>query len=378
MGPLYRPTALRPYLILLAAARLLFHVWYVPAWEGPDEPFHLARARNAATLPDDIAASVRAHPFAPDLQRLPASGPIRNYEAHQPPLYYLTGRLFLWSSDPLQQLYAMRMYSALLVIAALALCGPRAMWLALLVPGAAESLARCANDAGVFAWCAIAMWAVARRKPTGVLALIALAGPLIKLTSLPVVAFLIVWCWLHRRRRDAAIVAIASLAFLPLQWMRGYRWGGTVEMNDANAITHDALLQWMIGFARSSYTFLKTTFWLGEWSFFRAPLWVLAIALAYVFAVALSSRVRRVSAPHVAALAVAAAATAAFFISHRRYWGQWGGVGGWYAWGWLPWLTTAFEESVEVKRPRALVIAGVAVALIANVAWFVAAQRVYG
>lgn len=366
-----------PIFIFLVAARLFFHVWYVPAWEGPDEPFHLARARNAATLPDDIAASVRVHPYAPDLQRLPASGPIRNYEAHQPPLYYLIGGLFLWSPDPLQQLYAMRIYSVLLVIGALALCGPHAMWLALLVPGAAESLARCANDAGVFAWCALAMWSVARKAPVWALALIALAGPLVKLTSLPVVAFIVVWCWMHRGRRDAAVVAVASAVFLPLQWLRGYRWGGTVEMNAANAITHDAPLQWMIGFARSSYTFLKTTFWLGEWSFFRAPLWLLATALAYVVAVALSSRLRRLSTPHLVALGVAVLSTAAFFVSHRRYWGQWGGVGGWYAWGWLPWLTIAFHEMVEVRRPRALLIGGLALIVVANVAWYAAASRIY-
>lgn len=390
-------------LLLLVAAKLVFHALYLPAFEGPDEPFHLARI-SGDRVSGAIAGAVRQHPCSADLRRAtgcppfgsrraefnvlrfgaaPQAAPIANYEAHQPPVYYALGGawldLFSWRADPVWQLLWMRIFSVFLVILGAALFRNPLLLLVLLVPGAAESLARCANDAGVFAWSAIAMSAIARKAPTYVLALIAFIGPLIKLTSIAVVAFVIVWTLLHRGRGHSAVIAIASALFLPLQWLRGYAWGGTVELNATKAAYHETVRHAVIGFARSAYTFVKTTFWLGEWSFFKAPLWLLVLFAAYIALVIACSRLLRAEwTAHAVGLAVAIIATSAFFISHRAFWGDWGGVGGWYAWGWFPWLAVAVDEAIEIQRKRVALIAGIALILIANAAWFASAHAIYG
>jgi hypothetical protein len=386
-------------LILLVAAKLLFHAWYVPAWEGPDEPFHLARVRGGDFVSANIVHSIQTHPCASDLHRAVGCSPfgseaggkpqplqVRNYEAHQPPLFYAIGRVWIAPfNDPLSQLCAMRLFSSLLVIAAIVvfLRPIGAGWLdaallAMLVPGAAEALARCANDAGVFAWSAAAMWAISRKVRTAFIAVLAMLGPLVKLTALVVVAFLIAWVYENRDAIHAILIASLSMLFIPLQQTRGYRFGGTVELNAAAASTHDSLSQWVFGFARSAYTFLKTAFWLGEWSFFRAPVWLLLLVAMFAILFLASIRFRSDRAmPHAVALAVAIFASAAFFVSHRHYWGQWGGVGGWYAWGWFPWIAIAIRDVTTLRHSRALWIAGAALATIANLAWFVAAQRIY-
>ena len=375
----------------LVALKLLFHAAYVPVWEGPDEPFHLARVRGTEFVSEDIVRSVHEHPCAPDVQRGFGCAPfgggstgaqprsIRNYEFHQPPLYYLIGRpVIAMFEGAVQQLYAMRVLSVVLVLIGIFFLRSNAdAWLLImLLPGASEALARCANDAGVFAWCAFVMWAIARKAPTPVLAALALAGPLVKLTAIPVVAFVIAWAYVNRDVWHAVLIASLGLFFIPLQQARGFRWGGTVEMNAAAPVAHDSALEWTIGFTRSTYTFLKTTIWLGEWSFFRAPLWLLGFAALFVLLWSVSIRLH-LRKEHLAGLAVACLGTAAFFISHRRLWGQWGGVGGWYAWGWFPWLAVAVRDVTTVRRTKVLWISGVAFVIVANVAWFAIARQVY-
>jgi hypothetical protein len=37
-------------------------------------------------------------------------------------------------------------------------------------------------------------------------------------------------------------------------------------------------------------------------------------------------------------------------FKHRVYFGTWGGVGGWYAWGWFPFLSLAATETLTTRR----------------------------
>jgi len=415
-------------LLLLVALRFVAHALYVPAYEGPDEPFHLAHGERF--VDPAIVASIASHPCSADLQKAigcapfgsapaewnvlgarasrpldgwrPASprerardargpagedarAPVANYEYHQPPGYYAVLPL-LPVADLVTKLLAMRLFSVLLVLLALvalrtvlpdrAFC---AALVVLLIPGAAESLARCANDPAVFLWSAIVMWALHRRVATPWLALLAALGPLCKLTAIPIVALIVLWTFFNRPRVHALLVALASLAFLPLQWLRGFAWGGTVELNAARAPFHETFAQSAVGLARSGYTFAKTAFWLGEWSFFRAPIWLLVLVAIFIIAAVVSLQRRKAVEwkPHIGALIVATGATLWWFISHRLFWGDWGGVGGWYAWAWFPWLAVAAHELFTIRRGRALFIAGALLVIVANVAWFVAAHHIY-
>ena len=425
-------------LLALVAVRLVFHAVYVPVFEGPDEPFHLARAVAFVEVPPgiamagtwvggEIAGAIEGHPCGPNLARVfecPPFGdgsgaefnilrpspwelrgePPANYESHQPPLYYLGGAVFLSAArlvagsraragDPAFQLLALRLFSVLLVLGALfgplyAMARARSpawLWgcsILLLAPGASEALARCANDAGVFAWAAVLVWAIDRSMSTSSIAFILLLGPLIKLTSLPIVAFALVWLFLDRPLRHAAFSSLASLAFLPIQWLRGYTWGGTVEANSPAQSLQESLAETLIGLLRSTYTLIKTGFWLGEWSFFRAPIWLLVGLAVYLGILAVTVRLRpltREQLPHLAGLGAAAASVLFFFISHRMYWDQWGGVGGWYLWGWAPWIWVAFPSLFDVSKERArwLLWGALALVVIANAAWFRAAHSLY-
>src|SRR5450432_2689586 len=186
-------------------ARMAFHAVFLPAFEGPDEPHHLARVLAVARGPisegfagrmvgEDVIASVRAYPCAPALaafygcptygsspgafdvlRRPPAAGhagPGVNPESNQPPLFYFAAGLVLrlaWPGvAPADALLFCRLLSVALV--ALAIFGPLARLarsrppglavaglLALLLPGASESLARCSNDAAVFLWAALVL-----------------------------------------------------------------------------------------------------------------------------------------------------------------------------------------------------------------------------
>ena len=67
-------------LLVLVATRLFFHAFALPLFEGPDEPFQLARAVAFADAPFRIAfagdrvpgrvvSAIQAHPCGPDLKR---------------------------------------------------------------------------------------------------------------------------------------------------------------------------------------------------------------------------------------------------------------------------------------------------------------------
>ena len=68
-----------------------------------------------------------------------------------------------------------------------------------------------------------------------------------------------------------------------------------------------------------------------------------------------------------------------FIIGNRRFYGGWGGVGGWYVWGWTPWIFVAVDDFVAVSTRgwRILLPATTAFVVAANLVYFVMAFRLY-
>ncbi len=422
--------ALRAGVVLLC----LLHAFFTPVYEGPDEPFHLARARMFARAPlaealagtavdADLASSMRAWPCGPAMQAAfdcpgygsepatfnilqPARRSARgasssNYQAHQPPLYYLAAgpllELFALGIGTAPESQALLLRLAAVLLVGYVLCFPlrklgkgnapleALVLLAMLLPGAAESLIRVSNDVGVFAWSVLLLAALhsgVRLRP-GSTALLTAIGPLLKLTALPVVAFAVVLEWRQTGWRRGAVVGAAGLVVFPLQWLRGWAWGGTLEANTRFS-GMGSLPEIFVGLFHSAATFLKTAAWLGGWTFFRPPRWVLVVApllglLLVLRVFQLRSRPRNVGA-HLAALALAFAGFVAFALGQRRIFGIWGGVGGWYFWGWAPWLALLASDVLEMRpgRERELVAGAVVGATALNLIWLQVACRIYG
>lgn len=433
-SPLLLSSRAATALALLAILRLALHAAAWPAWEGPDEPFHQARAEAWAArplgpggaesvVPASFVAAVAAHPcggdlsrafgcppfdgggalfsaFRPATPRAAAAGDYPNYETHQPPLWYLlSGWLLLpvvsGGAPPEARLLVLRLASVLAV--AVALLGPvrrvserrgagllALVSVVLLLPAGAESFARASNDALAFLLVAAAVERLDRDAPGPLLPALLAAGPLVKLTVLPVAALAVVELARRRAWRAAALSAAASALVLPVQALRGWAWGGTYELNRTAGALGESLGASLLGFARSAFTFVKTSFWIGGWSFFRAPLALAAAFFALLLLAALllrpASPARRLL-PHLAAFAVAAAGFALLAVGNRRLFGTWGGLGGWYAWNWLPWLAVAADDLLERRSDGALrvLLAALAAFLVAaNAAFGVAAARLYG
>ncbi len=230
------------------------------------------------------------------------------------------------------------------------------------------------------------MAAIERRagdaSPILLLALLA-AGPLLKLTALPVAAFAVAALVDRGRPRLALAGAAASLAVFPVQLLRGWRWGGTLEFNAAAAALGGSFRDTLVGLVRSTYTLIKTTFWVGEWTFFRAPR-PLVIAYFLLLAAALLLARRRPDphqvVPHAAGALVAAGGFLAFAVANRLYYGDWGGVGGWYVWTWLPWLAVAASDLARIERRAGAWLLGALAAfvLVSNALWFAVAWPLYG
>jgi hypothetical protein len=420
-----------PALALLVVARMTFHALWLPAFEGSDEPHHLGRivafarepfpeAFAGARVPAAVVSAVRAFPCAPVLARAYGCGPfpdrpgvfdllrsappaapaetVPNPEANQPPLFYLAAglalRLVAGGTDPGVALLAVRLLSVACV--ALALVGPlRAAtrdWsgearvaglLVLLLPGASEALARASNDAAVFLWAACVVAALNARPRSAAVVLLLAAGPLLKLTAIPIVVFAAVALWTEGRRGTAVAGAAASLAVFPIQMFRGWLWGGTIELNRATAAVSEPWWRAAGGFVRSAYAFVKTTFWVGGWSQLRPPAWLAAAFFVLLVAAALASRRRpdeRRASAHAAGLAVAAAGFAVFAVANRRLYSAWGGVAGWYLWDWSPWLAMAASDLRQVRpdAERTLVAAVAVFAAVSNAVWLAAHAAFYG
>ncbi|MEO8191322.1 MAG: DUF2142 domain-containing protein [Acidobacteriota bacterium] len=412
-------------LFTLLAVRMIFHAFYVPAYEGPDEPFHLARAAMFADetparalqgreVSGVIVASIAAHPCSPDLRRSfgcppfehsgafnllsrtgaasPAGG-YPNYEAHQPPLVYLVvGVLFrMLPKSPEGRLLFFRLLSVAAILLAVAvplrrLVGSESRFavaglLLGLLPGAAEALARGSNDAAVFAWAALVLERTFHRGRSWEIVGLLAIGPLMKLTAFPIVAVVVVFLWLATRRGTAVFGAIASFLVFAAQAGRGWLWGGSLELNTGKLPGGETAAMWANGLARSAYTFVKTVFWLGEWSFFRAPLILVVgwfgLVAALAVLVARSWRRRGAPLPDLAGLTSAVSACLVFAVLHRGVFGQWGGLGGYYAWSWAPWLFLASRPVLSPLRGRGLVLLG-AFVVAANLCWVQKALSLYG
>jgi hypothetical protein len=246
-------------------------------------------------------------------------------------------------------------------------------------------LIRVSNDVAVFAWAVLMVAALTRRDElsTKMLVLLAAVGPLLKLTAFPVVAVAAVVGWRARGWRSGLLIAASGLAVFPLQWLRGWAWGGTLEANTPLGAL-GSLPEILVGLVHSSATFLKTAVWLGGWTFFRPPVWLLvAIPLLGLLVIVRCVRLRKPRAnggAHLAGAALAAAGFAAFALGQRQIFGVWGGVGGWYLWGWAPWLALFASDVLEIRpgRERELVASAVVGATALNLVWLQLAYRVYG
>jgi len=420
-------------LALLAVLRLALHAVAWPAWEGPDEPFHQARAEAWAArplapgasqdvVPARFVAAFTAYPCGGDMVRTfgcaafdgsgalfnafrhhPPRLPGRehpNYEAHQPPLWYVAAGWIVrpvvsWGAPAEVRLLVLRLSSVLAV--ALALLGPMrrlserrgagllaVVSIVLLLPAGAESLARASNDAFVFLLAALTVERLDRHDAGLALPFLLAAGPLVKLTFLPVAVLSVAELLRRRLHRLAVVAALASAVVLPVQALRGWAWGGTYELNRAVGALNEQLGEAAIGLARSAVTFVKTSFWIGGWSFFRAPLALvvafLGLLLLAAFLLRPAAPARRL-APHVLAVAVAAAGFAVLAVGNRRLFGTWGGLGGWYAWSWLPWLAVAADDLLAHRSAGTrwfLFAALSAFVVAANVGFALAAARLYG
>jgi hypothetical protein len=397
----------------VVVVRMAFHALWLPAFEGPDEPHHLARLLDFARrplgeafrgdrVPADVVAAVRASPcpradagcppYGSEaaafnlLREPPAPGPadeIPNQEAKQPPLYYLVAGLLLrlapGAPTPASALLSARLFSVGLVAAAL--FGPLrtlsrgrppafalAGLLALLLPGASEGLARCSNDAAVFLWASLVVAAVEKRSaglPAGILLG---CGLFLKLTALPVAAFGFLALLDEGRWAPALLGAAVSSLVVPVQALRGGAWG---EMAHFGRLV-EPVSATAVGLARTAYSFVKTIFWTGGWSLVRPPRALVAFyAILVVSALAAwRPRARPVHLPaHAVAVAVGAAGVAAYSLALRLTYGVWEGVPGWYFWGWSPWVAVAVSDlgTVSPSAARPLLWAGAVFALVANV-----------
>jgi len=412
-------------------ARLCLHVVFVPPFEGPDEPFHSSRVAAVAhgsfqsvlhppPLSVAVQRAIPRHRCSPDLRRafgcppFPGAGggttdavapaivqaEYPNYENNQPPLYYAVAGGALALSEaafppnpdraPESELIRLSVLSLLLVAAAI--FGPlrrfargRSTVFAfvgmsiLFLPGFAESFVRASNDAMLFVWAAIVVELVDRGYRGPVLPALLALGCLIKLNALQVLLFALAVLWLERRRGLALVSAAAAV--LPALFLGGSTWGGAVKI--AKRIPRPMPAGEVArGLGRSIYTILKGVPWMGEWSFFRPPLWLLALGVALVVALAFRLRIETGSVrfpAHVVGFAVALAGTFAFVLADRRVFGVWGGVGGWYVWSWMPWLALLASDTIRRTGRVRFAILGIGIYLIVlNGAWILAAERVYG
>jgi len=208
------------------------------------------------------------------------------------------------------------------------------------------------------------------------------AGPLIKLTALPVAAFAVVSLLRDRRTLTAIASAAAAAAVGPVQSLRGWRWGGTVELNRPGRPIAEPASGILVGLVRSAYAFVKTTMWVGGWSQLRPPKTLALLYIALLAATLLLWRPRPSErrAAYLSALAVAIGGFLVFAVANRRLYGDWGGLAGWYLWDWSPWIIAGGCDLGSLRAPWShwLLSSMSALVIAANVFWLVAHARLYG
>jgi hypothetical protein len=411
-------------LLLVVLARAAVHLIHWPVFEGPDEPFHLDRALSYADSREPtshvsrgVSAAIRSHPCGRDLTAVgcppfngqgafnilwwgtpwdPSRSEVVNYEMHQPPLYYLTAGTLLRalpaSAGQVEaSLLFLRVLSFFLFAAGVLMTlhlieSPDhriAMLVALLLPGAIEALIRVSNDALLFLWAALLLAAWRARNDAALIALTAV-GPMVKLSAFALCGAVIGFSWFSRRYGAAMGCALGSLLVFPVQWLRGWGWGGTYELNVVHAPLQESVTTFVTGLGRSIYTFGKTIFWIGGWSFFRSPTFLVIVFFVLIVMLFASCSRRPASlatvAAHLTGISVAILGFVVLAILNRKLFGNWGGLGGWYFWGWFPWLSVAGSELLFFRRGAkpSLLTAWLLFVLLANVSWFGSSLHLYG
>ncbi|MBL8111980.1 MAG: DUF2142 domain-containing protein [Acidobacteria bacterium] len=399
---------------LLAKGLVFAALW--PAFEGPDEPFHLSRVLDLAegrldrwrgvALREDVDRAIRSVPcgealqagfgcppheaggsfgnvFASRVGEAPGA-PAVNYESQQPVLGYALAAPFvaLWpgaTASPFVALFAYRIFSLLAFAAGLAIClrvlppGRHLDWglLVLLLPGATEGLVRASNDAVSFLFTALLVAGLQGARGTSLWAAVGVA------TKLPGLGPALGACaelWSRGLRPRAAATLVAVLAAV----------GALLATRGLGAATYgrrpildEGPVGIVVGLAKSGYGVVKTALWLGGWTGFRPgplslALMTIGLAIALVVIVpGLERDLRWVGA------VVIVAGTLAIAVGNRGVFGVWGGLGGWYVWTWFPWLwRLAADDAGQRVKPWHVAVTAVVVAAL-NVTWLAPALAVF-
>ncbi|MGQ9635707.1 MAG: glycosyltransferase family 39 protein [Bryobacteraceae bacterium] len=358
-----------PGLVLLAwlcfLCRAAWHAALLPLWEGFDEWAHVAYVQRLGSgqglpLPGqtrvsrEVQATLSLTPMPavplstphythsqywrlPPAERavqrdrllsLPRNWALQedsvgelNYEAQQPPLYYLmltpVERAFAFLALP-ERVLVLRLVGALLAslvvpltfAAARAATGSVPTATAAAAFGAAMPLptmtaARVGNDALSMVLFAALLWVLARAGPqadfrhalaAGLVLGLGLLTKAYFLTAIPALATVYAWRLLRRRSRTAAAAAQAATVFataglLSFWWYwRNYQWTGswsglqqTVGLSPS--IT-DLLQQALhVDWPRFAEISFRTHLWIGHWSFLQLRAWMYDVfAVLYALA----------------------------------------------------------------------------------------------
>jgi hypothetical protein len=416
-------------------ARLAFYSAIEPLWEGYDEWAHFAVIRTMlangealvsrdAPIPRDVEASLELAPVPYEMRylpppsvtheawwRLPAGerarrqaeyrampvqwraeaglGPLKAYEALQPPLYYwlMTPAAALAANASLgAQVVLLRWFGALIASAAIPLIfriarlvfGEDAPALgcaaaAALMPGLAVDLARVGNECVAVVLYALLIWAGLKTEREGIRPAAALRlgailgfGLLAKayfLTALPAVALLLAWHFRNARGRRARvtlcalIVAAASFAIAGWWYIRNLVSTGTLSgLSESVMLRHTSLPATLarlgeVNWVKAIDSVLLSHFYFGGWSSLTARAWMyhLLYALALAAAIGLARLLRR---PEILWLA----AVYAFFWAGQLYnvWMLYLTKGVATSMGWYLYAVLGAEATLAVAGLRAL------------------------
>lgn len=354
--------AISPLLLIWVCflARAGWHAVFLPLWEGFDEWAHVAYLQRLAggqglPLPSqtrvtrEVQASLSLTPMpavplsAPHLThteywRLPeaeraalrrkleslprqwvaeeAAVGERNYEAQQPPLYYLLLAPLerALRAQPLPaRVLALRLAGVLLASLTIPLIfavvrraaepqlGIAAAALAAAMPLPAMTAARVGNDALSMVLFSVLLWAVLRAGSGAGLAQGIATGGLLGaglltkayfLTAIPAVAALYGWRALRDKQRRLSVLqqagAVFGMAALISFWWywRNYTltgsWSGLQQVAGDRAATASELVRQALqaNWTRFAETAFNTHLWIGHWSFLQVRAWMYDVLLA--------------------------------------------------------------------------------------------------